>query len=236
MCGRFLLTTPAEALAELLGLDEAPDIVVRFNIAPTQMVGIVRASGSGARREWVSARWGLVPAHSSEPTTRAPLFNARAETLPELPAFRAAFRQRRCLVPASGFYEWKAEGKRRQAHLFRLRGEAPFAFAGLWERWQRGTEPALESCAIVTTEPNDLVREVHDRMPVILPRDAYASWLDPKAQDPRALARWLRPFPPSEMERHRVGPRVNSARIDDPLCAEPEEDSASVPRASGPPH
>jgi putative SOS response-associated peptidase YedK len=222
MCGRFLLTTPAEALAELLGLDEAPEVVMRFNIAPTQVVGIVRASAGHPRREWALARWGLVPADSELPTTRAPLFNARAETLHEKPAFRAAFRRSRCLIPASGFYEWKTEGGRRQPFLFRLKGEAPFAFAGLWERWQRGAEPPLDSCAIVTTEPNSLLSEVHDRMPVILAPEAYVAWLDPASQDHEILAQMLRPYPASAMEAHRVGVHVNNARFDDPLCAVPD--------------
>jgi len=193
MCGRFLLTTPAEVLAELLGLDAAPDLVMRFNIAPTQMIGTVRADGLSGRRDWAMARWGLVPSWSKEPTTRAPLFNARAETVHEKPAFRAAFRERRCLIPASGFYEWKSEGRGRQPYLFRMHGEEPFAFAGLWERWQRRDEPPLESCTILTTEPNDLLREVHNRMPVILSPEAYDEWLDPRCQDRERLQRHLQP-------------------------------------------
>jgi putative SOS response-associated peptidase YedK len=192
MCGRFLLTTPAEALVELLGLSEAPDISPRFNIAPTQPVGLVRAQGGGPAREWSNARWGLVPHWSKDPHDGPPLFNARAETLAQKPSFRDAFRTRRCLIPANGFYEWKAEGKKKRPYLIRMSDERPFAFAGLWERWERA-EPPIESCTIITTEPNDLVRDIHNRMPVILEPADYARWLDP-ALSPDALLPLLAPF------------------------------------------
>ncbi len=192
MCGRFLLTTPAEDLVELLGLSEAPDVSPRFNIAPTQSVGLVRARRPGSGREWADARWGLIPAGARDPRDTPLLFNARAETLARKPAFRDAFRERRCLVPASGFYEWKAEGKKKIPYLIQMSDGRPFAFAGLWERWERG-DPPVESCTIVTTEPNDVVRALHDRMPVILSPADYGRWLDP-ASPPVELLSLLTPF------------------------------------------
>jgi putative SOS response-associated peptidase YedK len=219
MCGRFLLTTPAEALVELLGLDQAPEISPRFNIAPTQIVGLVRARALAPGREWVGARWGLVPHWAKEAAKGSLLINARAESVALKPAFREAFHRRRCLIPADGFYEWKQEGARRRPHVFRMRDGRPFAFAGLWERRQSPDSPApLDSCAILTTGPNELLRDVHDRMPVILhPRD-YAVWLDPTTVDAEALKELLQPYPAAEMTGHPVGPRVNNPRFDGPEC------------------
>jgi len=221
MCGRFLLTTPAEAIAALLGLESLPDLAARYNIAPTQPVGIVRARSLAQDREWLSARWGLVPRWSREPATRKPLINARSEDLAERPAFRDSFKHRRCLIPASGFYEWQGEGRNRQPHLVRLRDGAPFAFAGLWDRWQPQGQPALDSCAILTTIPNELIAPLHDRMPVILQPAHFGLWLDPALSDSAALQEILRPYPAELMEAHPVGRHVNDARFDGPECAQP---------------
>ena len=221
MCGRFLLTTPAEAIAALLGLDVAPEIEARYNIAPTQTVGIVRAKSLAQDREWVHARWGLVPRWSREPMTRPPLFNARSEGLAEKAAFRDSFKHRRCLVPANGFYEWKTEGRAKQPYLLRLRDSGPFAFAGLWDRWQPPGQPALDSCTILTTTPNELLQPIHDRMPVILDPAHFALWLDPAFADTTALQEPLRPFPADAMTAHPVGRHVNDARFDGPECARP---------------
>ena len=193
VCGRFLLTTPGEALVELLGLSEAPQLTPRGNIAPTEPVGLVRARAQGLGREWAMARWGLVPHWVREPLKGAPLFNARAESVEHKPAFRDAFRERRCLIPADGFYEWTTEGRRKRPFLISLPDRQPFAFAGLWERWRRGDDPALESCTIITTTPHAALRELHDRMPVILDPAEYATWLDPRAT-PDVLRGMLRPY------------------------------------------
>jgi putative SOS response-associated peptidase YedK len=179
VCGRFRLTTPGEDLAEAFDLDEAPVISPRGNIAPTEPVGIVRVDPQGVQREWTNARWGLIP-HWSKTPPRSPLFDARAETASQKAAFSDAFRHRRCLVPADGFYEWKLTGKRKQPYLLQLPDGRPFAFAGLWDRWEQANR-VVESCTILTTSPNDAVRPLHERMPVILQPSDYARWLAPAA-------------------------------------------------------
>jgi putative SOS response-associated peptidase YedK len=220
MCGRFLLFTSGAALAEWLGLPEVPALEPRYNIAPTQPVAAVRA-GPGGGRELVRLRWGLVPPWAADPGAGPPLINARAETAAAKPSFRSAFRQRRCLVPADGFYEWVGRAGKRQPIHFRLRDGRPFAFAGLWERWQAPGGPAVESCAVLTTAANHLVRPVHDRMPVILEPTGYEAWLDPAVRDPAALAVWLRPFPAEAMTACPVGSWVSNPRNEGPACLAP---------------
>ena len=215
MCGRFSLFSPAPVLAEAFGLAGFPELAPRYNIAPTQPVAAVRAGAAG--RQLVRLRWGLVVPWAKD-TKVAPI-NARSETAADKPLFRAALRKRRCLVPASGFYEWLAlaGGKRKQPYCFRLRGERPWAFAGLWERWQ-GPDGPVESCAILTTEANELVRPVHDRMPVILPRQHWAAWLDPALQEAGELVPLLRPYPADAMRTYPVGALVSNPRNDGPGC------------------
>ncbi|KAB2968030.1 MAG: SOS response-associated peptidase [Thermoanaerobaculia bacterium] len=224
MCGRYFLTTPGAVLAESFALESAPELPPRWNIAPTQNVPIVRAPAAvrgGPARELAMVRWGLVPFWAKEAAIGNRLINARAESLGEKPAFRDSFRKRRCLIPADGFYEWKKEGAGKQPWLLRLRGGGVLAFAGLWSRWQdpAGGAP-LESCAIVTTTPNELAATVHDRMPVVLPFDRHGTWLDPEAAAP-ALAALLRPFPAEEMEAFPVSKLVNSPAHDEPGCIVP---------------
>jgi putative SOS response-associated peptidase YedK len=222
MCGRFLLYTSGAALAEWLGLPEVPALEPRYNIAPTQPVAAVRA-GPGGDRELVRLRWGLVPSWSTDLAIGNRLINARAETAADKPSFRVAFRQRRCLVPANGFYEWVGRAGKKQPIHFRLRERRPFAFAGLWERWQAPGGEVVESCAVLTTEANDLVRLVHDRMPVILDPDAFAPWLDPAVRDPAALGLLLRPYPADAMMASPVGSWVNNPRNEGPACLAPPE-------------
>ncbi len=210
MCGRFTLAKPGEAVAAHFRLETAPVLSARYNIAPTQAVLAVRAR-SGGGREASGFRWGLIPSWArgaANPT--APLINARAEGLARKPAFREAWRQRRCLIPADGFYEWQpVEGKKQRCcwHIRRRDGEL-FAFAGLWEPWP----PAValppgaasgQSCALITTRPNPLVAPVHDRMPVVLPPEVYAKWLDPAAEA-AALEPLLQPWQADAWERVRV--------------------------------
>jgi putative SOS response-associated peptidase YedK len=218
MCGRFLLFSDASSLASHFDLAGLPELAPRYNIAPTQPVAAVRAGEAG--RELVRLRWGLVPPWSRD-MTQAPI-NARAETAAEKPMFRAALRKRRCLVPASGFYEWLALAgqKQKQPYCFRPREERPWAFAGLWERWQ-GPDGPVESCAIRTTEANELVRSVHDRMPVIVPQRHFGAWLDPLAQDAAELLPLLRPYPADAMRAYTVGPLVSNPRNDVPECLAP---------------
>jgi putative SOS response-associated peptidase YedK len=214
MCGRFLLMTSGRDVAEEFGLADFPELFPRYNIAPTQAVLAVRAAGAG--REGALLRWGLVPAWARD-MKQAPI-NARAETAADKPTFRHALRKRRCLIPASGFYEWAAIAgeKRKQPYCFRPRNERSFAFAGLWERWE-GPQGPVESCAILTTEANQLVRPVHDRMPVILPGRHFGAWLDPQVQDAGELVQLL-PFPSDAMRAYPVGGLVNNPRNDVPEC------------------
>jgi putative SOS response-associated peptidase YedK len=218
MCGRFTLRAKPDILVELFLLADPPDWSPRYNIAPTQQVPVVRLKGDGGR-EFVRLRWGLVPSWAKE-VGGPPLINARAETVATKPAFRTALKQRRCLIPADGFYEWLKAGKKKQPFSFRLRDEKPFAFAGLWERWAGGEEP-VESCTIITTDSNELVRPFHDRMPVILPVRDHAEWLDPAVRDPDRLVPMLRPFSAEEMVAIPLSDWVNSPRHDDPRCLEP---------------
>ena len=168
-------------------------------------------------------RWGLVPGWAKDPAIGSRLINARAETAAEKPAFRTALRRRRCLVAADGFYEWQQAGRTKQPYFIHLRDDRPFALAGLWEAWEGADHAWLETCTLLTTEPNDVVRPIHDRMPVILPPQAYSCWLDPAIEDPRQLAPLLVPYPSDQMEAYRVGRLVNSPSHDAPGCIEPAE-------------
>jgi putative SOS response-associated peptidase YedK len=209
-----------DELARLLGVVAAdvPDLTPRYNIAPTQPVAAVRLAEDG-RRAFVLLRWGLIPSWAREPGVGHSLINGRSETVAEKPAFRAAFKARRCLIPASGFYEWQATGeKHKQPFHIRMRDGKPFAFAGLWERWhgESGSEP-VETCAILTTAANAVVRPVHQRMPVIVAPGDFAAWLDPHSPlaDLHAL---LRPYPADAMTAVRVGRYVSNPRNEGPRC------------------
>lgn len=221
MCGRYVLTAPGAVLAELFALPAPLELAARYNIAPTQAVPIVRLDPTGAR-ELAFAQWGLVPFWAKERAIGNRLINARAETLAEKPSFRDSFKKRRCLIPADGFYEWRKVEGGKQPYLLRLRGGAPFGFAGLWSSWKdRESGETLESCAIVTTRPNELAATVHDRMPVILPHERHATWLDTTETDPAPLSELLAPYPADEMEAFPVSRRVNNPRIDEPSLIEP---------------
>jgi putative SOS response-associated peptidase YedK len=225
MCGRYTLRAPGKVVADLFGLAEEPPLRPRYNIAPTQPVPVVRvlrANPQTKQRELVPLRWGLIPPWASDPAIGNRLINARAETVASKPAFRGALRRRRCLVPADGFYEWRKEGSKKQPVYVRRKDGQPFAFAGLWERWEREGE-VIESCAIITTGANDLMAEFHDRMPVILDPKDYGVWLDPGVQDPKVLGPLLRPYPGDEMEVYPVSTLVNNPRHEDPRCVERQE-------------
>ena len=223
MCGRFTLRAPASLVADQFALLDVAPFEPRYNIAPTQPVAVVRRAGVEAStpRELVWLRWGLVPSWARDPTIGNPLINARAETAAEKPAFRAAMRRRRCLVVADGFYEWQRTGSRKQPYFIRMRDDRPFAFAGLWESWEGADHSALETCAILTTDPNDLMRPIHDRMPVILSANDYGRWLDPAIEKPDQVAALLRPYASDGMIAYPVSPHVNSPAHDDPQCIEP---------------
>ncbi len=217
MCGRFTLTASGEEVAEAFGLDETPELVARYNIAPSQPVAVVRAEAAGDRRRLAMLKWGLLPRATAEPSR--PLINARAESAWSKPSFREAFAQRRCLIPASGFFEWTGIGKKRQPFYFRMASGRPFAFAGLWEPPFDPVDPA--TVTILTTEPNDVVRPLHDRMPVIVAPDAYGRWLSPPTVPVAGLRPLLAPFAASALVAFPVGTAVNNARHDEPDCIAP---------------
>jgi putative SOS response-associated peptidase YedK len=218
MCGRFTLRTPQGVLVEQFRLKSIPPLQLRFNIAPTQQIGVVRER-EPAQREFAWMQWGLVPRWAKDPKVGSQMINARAETAAEKSAFRDAFRHRRCLIVADGFYEWKKAGKQKQPYHIRMKDGRPFAFAGLWERWGDGDEK-LESCAILTTSANELCAAMHDRMPVILGPADYDRWLDASLVDPSELKYMLEPYPADEMAAEPVNPRVNSVANDDAGCIE----------------
>ncbi len=217
MCGRYTLATPVGRLAEEFGFDSSStEFRTSYNVAPTRQVPVVLAEGGKRRLEML--RWGLVPSWADDPGIGARMINARSETAPEKPSFRRAFRDRRCLIPADGFYEWKRENGGKQPYYFRMQGGRPFAFAGLWESWTKDGE--IRSCAILTTAANEVVAGIHDRMPVILPSRHYEAWLNPEAERDE-LNDLLVPYPGDDLETYPVSRFVNSPGNDDPRCIEP---------------
>ncbi len=221
MCGRFVLITPGEVLAEQFQLGEVPALSPRYNIAPTQPVAAVRLAREGTARELVLLRWGLIPSWAKDPSIGPRLINARSETVAEKPSFRGAFKSRRCLVPADGFYEWQRQERGRQPFFIRMSEGTPFAIAGLWEHWQGPGGEVIESCTLLTTEANEIMRPLHDRMPVILNPKDYDLWLDPTVQKREALLPLLRPYAAEAMLAYPVRSVVNSPANDSPLCIEP---------------
>lgn len=220
MCGRYTLATDPWKLAELLELEQAPELRPRYNIAPTQAVAALRLNDRG-RRELVRLRWGLVPSWAKDPAMGNKLINARAETVAGKPAFRAAFKRRRCLLPADGFYEWKRLDGGKQPYRIHLADGGPFCFAGLWEHWRGADEQTLETCTIITTAANATVSPLHDRMPVILDPADYGLWLDVDGAGPDDLQALLEPYPAGAMAAYPVSPRVNNPRHDAPDCVAP---------------
>lgn len=221
MCGRFGLFSPPEEAANFLGLEEIPDLKPRYNIAPGQPAALVRVSPGGGTRELIRPVWGLRP-EWSKPGGSAPRpINARAETAAVKPFFRQALRRRRGIVPADGFYEWKKSVKESRPFFLFRRDEKPLALAGLWERWTGGEDEAVETFVILTTEANEVVQSLHDRMPVIVHRRDFERWLDPDEQDPARIADILKPFPAERMTRRMVGPAVNKVGRDGPECIAP---------------
>lgn len=223
MCGRYQLEADPRELAEALGLEDLPELPARYNIAPTQEVPVVRMRRSAPDgpevRRLVTMRWGLVPHFAKDAREGVRAINARAETVDSRPAFRDAFARRRCLVPATGFYEWRRMGRVKQPYLIRRPDRKPFAFAGLWARWKGGEQP-LDTFTIVTTAANARVADVHDRMPVVLAPEDYARWLAPES-DPGRLKALLGPAPDDALELVPVSTRVNDVAADDPECARP---------------
>ena len=227
MCGRFTLTQTAAQIASAFDLATAPSVVPRYNIAPTQPAPAVTVNSETGDRTFRLFYWGLIPSWAKDIKMGARLINARSETVAEKPSFRTAFKRRRCLIVADGFYEWQRDAKGKQPHYFYLgdsevpEGRSPFGFAGLWEHWESSEGDTIDSCTILTTAANDLLRPIHDRMPVILQPQDYDLWLDPTVQKPERLQPLLRPLPAEIMGSYRVSSRMNSARIDEPDCIQP---------------
>lgn len=222
MCGRISLRTPARVLAELFGAAMPADLTPRYNIAPTQRTLIVRAGDRG--REALMARWGYIPPWRKAGEKGPEPINARSETAAASRLFAPSLRARRCVVPASGFYEWQAVAGRRAKRPYHIEpvGAEVFALAGLWSRWESDGMVPIDSFTILTCPPNDTMRPIHDRMPVILPPDALTIWLDPAIDDARTIAEMLRPAPSSAITVRPVSARVNNPKHDDPLCIAPE--------------
>lgn len=224
MCGRFTLTASPDQLATLFELPQEPMVVPRYNIAPTQPVAVVRMNPQAAAREWALTYWGLVPSWAKDPSMGARMLNARSETVTEKPAFRAAFKRRRCLVPASGFYEWKKEGKGKQPYYITMPDGSPFAIAGLWEYWAGADGSALESCTLLTTSANGLMQPLHDRMPVIVQPEDYAQWLGSgRDETPQALDQLqhlLRPYADDGLVAYPVSTYVNNTRNEGADCVQ----------------
>ena len=219
MCGRYSLIADLGELARRFEFDgDWLTFDSSYNIAPTQEVLTV-VGGESRRAGYM--RWGLIPSWAKDPSIGSRMINARAETVAEKHAFRTALRRRRCLVLADGFYEWQKSGSRRRPMRVVMRSGEPFAFAGLWETWRDPEGKVVPSCTILTTEANDLLRPIHDRMPVILSRDDEDFWLDGGASDPAALADVLKPYPANEMEAYEVSSLVNSHANDGPEVIEP---------------
>jgi putative SOS response-associated peptidase YedK len=219
MCGRFVQYSDPEIYASQFDLDVVCQATPRYNVAPTQPVLAIRETDQG-KRELVPLRWGLVPSWSKGPDSRYSMINARAETVKSKPAYRNAFKYRRCLIPAEGFYEWKAGKGGKTPFLIHRADSAPLAMAGLWERWRQDDGEGLESCTIIVTDANDLVRGSHDRMPVILGAEDYADWLDPDNGDAGGLEAMLRPADPDLLAMHEVSRQVNSPKNDGPELLE----------------
>jgi len=217
----------------IFNYENMPNVEPRFNVAPTQPIITIR-SDVGVKRSLITARWGLIPPWSKDGNAAARLINARADTLLEKPSFREAFKQRRCLIPADGFYEWRVEKGQKQPFRIGMKSGATFAFAGLWESWEAKQDgygyqegDVVETVTKQTTAANDKLRPIHHRMPVILPPETYSAWLD-SANDVFACQQLLKPYPVEPMAFYRVDTFVNNARNDDPRCIEP----FSVPRSA----
>lgn len=213
MCGRYTLTIDIKTVAEKFGVPASLDTSPRYNIAPTQEVVSVMRNGA-SHLAWL--RWGLIPSWAKDESIGSRMINARAETLTEKPSFKGLLRSKRCLIVADGFYEWKQENGSKIPMYMTLKSGEPFAFAGLWDLWKSPDGEHIRSCTIITTEPNDLVASIHNRMPAILLPGAYADWLDPDMRDEQALSHWLAPYPAEEMTARPVSRLVNDPKRDSP--------------------
>jgi len=219
MCGRFALTAPASQIAEIFEIDVLLDLVPRYNIAPTTPVAAIVETGGA--KQMKTFRWGLIPSWAKDRKIGARMINARGETVATKPAFRTSFQRRRTLVLADGFYEWTRQGRNKLPHLIGMHEGEPFAMAGLWTSWRDPqTDEAIRSCTLLTTTPNEIVAPIHNRMPVIIDRDDWDTWINP-ASSTDALQALIRPFDPARMTSRRIHPLVNSVRNEGPTLHAP---------------
>ena len=218
MCARFTLRSPADLVARRFNLLQIPQLSPRYNVAPSQLIAVIGARAGGGRGLAMFS-WGLIPHWAADPKGPRPV-NAKAETIAEKPAFRDSFRERRCLIPADGFYEWRSTPEGKKPLHYRLKSGEPFAMAGIWDVWRGPTEKLFTS-TIITTTPNSLVEPIHNRMPVILPESAWERWLDAKETEPAKLMELLRPYPAEEMEAIPVSTFVNNSRHEGADCLTP---------------
>ena len=221
MCGRFTLNQTAEAIEQTFHVTKIPDLEPQYNIAPTQMVAAVLYNSETKERELQKLRWGLIPSWAKDLGMGAKLINARAETAAEKPAFRSAFKHRRCLLVADGFYEWQHHGSKKQPYYFHLQEGKVFGFAGLWEQWRSPQGEEITSCTILTTKCNELLQPIHERMPVILQQQDYSLWLDPQVETPEPLQQILNPYPSEAMIAYPVSTVVNSPKHNSSDCIKP---------------
>lgn len=213
MCGRYTLKVDVKTIAEVFGVEPTMEIPARYNIAPTQEVVTILQNGSA---HLAQLRWGLIPSWAKDETIGSRMINARAETLAEKPSFKGLLRSKRCLVIADGFYEWKKENGSKTPMYITMKSGEPFAFAGLWDIWKNPDGEAIRSCTIITTEPNDVVVPIHDRMPAILTPEGREVWLDTSLHDEHALMHWLGPYSSAAMTARAVSKLVNNPRVEGP--------------------
>ena len=219
MCGRFTLTADASTLQTVFDLGEAPTgIQARYNIAPSQPVAVITNDDPNTL---TYHQWGLIPSWAKDPKIGYKMINARSETLHEKPSFRSAYKRRRCLIPASGFYEWTQTDDGKQPYYIHLKEQPVFAFAGLWESWHSAEGDELRTCTIITGTPNALIQDLHHRMAVILRPDDYADWLDPAERSADTLAPMLQPYDAAAMDAYPVSTLVNNVKNDTPHLIEP---------------
>lgn len=219
MCGRIAVNIPADELRKIFKLIEAPKVNPHYNISPTQSVGVVRSDNNGDNH-FDYLIWGLVPGWSKDFSIGSHMINARSETVAEKPSFRQAIKHRRCIVPASGFYEWDRNGTKKQPYYIHMADRSIMGLAGLWDSWKSPEGSYLETFSILTTSANSLLEEIHDRMPVILSPDTFELWLNKNMHDPTQLEMLYAPSPANELCMYKVSDQVNISRYESPSCIE----------------
>ncbi|WP_425802527.1 SOS response-associated peptidase [Desulfitobacterium sp. Sab5] len=223
MCGRFTLIDFEEIAERFQISDDSVELKPRYNIAPSQEIPVILNQGSNSLAFF---QWGLIPSWAKDPAIGNKMINARVETIDEKPAFKSLLRQKRCLIPADGFYEWKRSGTFNQPYRITLKNNRLFSFAGLWDTWSSPTGEVINSCTVITTTSNELIETIHTRMPAILTPEQEKLWLDPKITDSQFLKSLLRPYPSDLMTAYEVSKIVNSPKYDQPECIEPFEDNS----------